>query len=367
MYWDRLPPQTITDCRYRHGNNGSQATCRLLTEAGVPQDSSFVTEETCTACLSQFPPAAECWNTVIASLIYARTTELLEQTPANSTLLRLRDRAAERLAFLEATTSHLDVLSPQRPRADSLRELLTPLEPCRCARVKSWAVGVVSSPRRQPTLEQTLDSLVRAGWETPLLFLDGTMRIAERFAHLPGVLREPRVGCWSNYYLALAELVMRYPDADAYLVAEDDALFYDREPLRAYLEEMLWPERRPCLISLYCPGPYAAPTYGWRPFTGRWGLGAVAFIFPRRVAQSFLLDRSVCAHRWNRWQEEDRGLTNTDLVIGAWAQRKRIRIWYPTPSLVQHIGTTSTLQPHLETTGERRADEWVGNLVRQRS
>ena len=93
----------------------------------------------------------------------------------------------------------------------------------------------------------------------------GQCALPERFAHLPGVLRERRVGCWPNYYLALAELLLRHPDADAYLMAEDDVQFYDFELLREYLEEMLWPDRRLCVLSLYCPQTYSARDFVWRP------------------------------------------------------------------------------------------------------
>jgi hypothetical protein len=224
-------------------------------------------------------------------------------------------------------------------------------------------VGVVSSPRRRPTLGVTLESLARAGWDTPYLFLDGTVRVPERFAHLPGVLREPRVGCWPNYYLALAELLMRHPEADVYLLAEDDVLFYDAESLRDYLEQMLWPDRRPCLVSLYCSSAYSAREFGWRPLPSRWTWGSLAFVFPPRVAQDFLLDRGVCDRRWGRWQEKDGGLRNTDIVVGLWAMRQRIPIWYPTPSLVQHIGVTSTLNPHVQATGARQANRWAGSFI----
>ena len=33
---------------------------------------------------------------------------------------------------------------------------------------------------------------------------------------------------------------MREPEADAYLLLEDDVLFFDREDLRVYLEDVLW-------------------------------------------------------------------------------------------------------------------------------
>jgi hypothetical protein len=156
---------------------------------------------------------------------------------------------------------------------------------------------------------------------------------------------------------------MRRPDADAYLLAEDDARFFDAEVLREYLEQMLWPSPRPCIISLYCSSIYSTPDFGWRPLPARWGWGSLALIFPRRVVRDLLLDQSICGHRWHRWQTEDGGLSGTDYVIGGWAWKRRIPFWCPTPSLVQHIGATSTLSLGLEATGVRQAHRWAGALV----
>jgi hypothetical protein len=119
---------------------------------------------------------------------------------------------------------------------------------------------------------------------------------------------------------------MRHPDADAYLLAEDDVLFYDGEVLRDYLEQMLWPDRRPCIVSLYCSSACSARAFGWRPLPSRWTRGSLAFLFPRRLAQDFVLDRGVCGRRWGRWREKDGGLRNTDIVVGLWALRRGIRI-----------------------------------------
>jgi hypothetical protein len=371
MYWDKLPPREIEDCPYRSavrsGRVSQAADCGLLALAGLPGEQCSVDPDVCAACMCQFPPAPDCWNTVIASLLYTRCDRALELgSPASletSRLARLKVRAAGHLVCRESDVSDIDPAPGSEARAASLRELLPPRRRWWPHRVRSWAVGVVSSPRRLPTLDLTLESVIRAGWDRPYLFLDGTARVHERFGHLPGVLRDGRVGCWPNYYLALAELLLRHPDADAYLLAEDDAQFYDLESLREYLEEMLWPQRRPCLVSLYCPGPYSAHDFRWQALGSEWNLGALAFVFPRQLARAFLLDRHVCAHRWSRWAEDDGGLSNTDLVIGEWAMRRRIPIWYPTPSLVQHIGVTSTLGLDLQATGERRALEWAGSLI----
>jgi hypothetical protein len=374
MDWDKLPPRHIEDCRHRmvvepERADGS-AVCNLMVEAGLSREHSGVGRDACSACLRQFPPDGDCWNTVVASLLYTRCRHALESAslaPVESALLvQLQDRAADHLALSENVLPELDPKQDSRQPADSIWAILPPGKPHSRRRVKTWAVGVVSSPRRQPTLDATLDSLIRAGWNAPQLFLDGTVRVPERFGGLPGVLREPRIGCWPNYYLALAELLMRHPDADAYLLAQDDALFYDGEALREYMEQMLWPERR-CIVSLYCPSLNTSRDFGWQPLRPGLSVGALACVFPRRLAQDFLLDHAVCNHRWGRWQEEDGGLANADIIIGQWALRKRIRIWCPTPSLVQHIGVTSTLGVNLQAAGERRADRWIGSFIRSQT
>jgi hypothetical protein len=371
MYWDKLPPTRVEDCPHRlvtdPGQGGGGAVCNLLAQAGVPTELCGVRPDVCSACLRQDPPAPGFWNTVMASLVYARSsraaaTDLLPPGQREK-LAQLRDEASRHLEVADGPALAEEPAPINTPAAGSLRELLPAPKPRGRHRVRQWAAGVVSSPRRRPTLGDALDSMARAGWGSPYLFLDGTVRVPGRFAHLPGVLREPRIGCWPNHYLALAELVMRHPDADAYLLAEDDALFFDGEVLREYLEEMLWPSPRGCIVSLYCSSANSRPDFGWQPLAEPWAWGSLALIFPRPVAQHLLLDRSVCGHRWDRWQEEHGGLRCTDFVIGQWAWKKRIPVWYPTPSLVQHIGATSTLGLDRQAADERRADLWAGDFI----
>jgi hypothetical protein len=45
----------------------------------------------------------------------------------------------------------------------------------------------------------------------------------------------------------------------------------------------------------------------------------------------------------HRWNPKHKGLANLDALIGQWAERSRVPIFFPTPSLVQHIGHVSTL------------------------
>ena len=245
--------------------------------------------------------------------------------------------------------------SLSRPRP--LSELLG--EPERNGRTtKVWAVGVTTAPRRQPTLETCLDYLVRAGWDSIHLFVDDRVpSLASRHRHLPVSLRQPAVGPWPNYYLALQELFLRYPDADVLMIVQDDACLYDQESLPEYLDRVLWPTDPPGLVSLYCSSAYTNDHAGWHEISEEWVWGALAFAFPRERASQFLTDPEVIAHRW-----KSNGLRLIDEVIGKWAVHQNVPIHFPTPSLVQHLGTTSTIWPGVPSAGFRRADWFAGSL-----
>jgi hypothetical protein len=245
-----------------------------------------------------------------------------------------------------------------RPRQpDPPIEILLPPASARCGpQVRSWAAGVTTAPRGLSTVDWSIDSLIRAGWEPPHVFEDTAVLLASRSARCPTTTRSHRVGAWPNYYLALAELMLLEPHADAYLMAQDDAIFYGRQDVRAYLEQVLWPGDRPGLVSLYCSSAYTRPVAGWHLHRGLWVWGAVAFIFPRELAKQFITDPTVFEHRWS---DREHGLAGIDAVIGDWAERLGVSIHYSTPSLVQHAGDVSSLWHGERATGRRHADQFA--------
>jgi hypothetical protein len=316
-----------------------------------------VTSGACTACCTMDPATPTTWNTMVASLIYqaAVTTATCPNTSPET--------AAAAVAIRDQAVKRLDVTGyipgdDSEPVAQfrSLRELIPPPKRRRQT-IRKWAVGVTTAPRRDPTLERCLDHLTRAGWNTPHVFMDGVVRVPEQFGHLPGTLRSPAVGAWPNHYLALSELTMRQPDADAYVIMQDDALIYDGENVREYLEEVLWPAGRAPIASLYCPGVYNADRYGWHKFRKSWVWGAQAFVFSPKAAKRYLRDRQVCQHRW---RSAEGGLAQIDVLIGWWSWWRWVPLWYPTPSLVRHVGQISTLWTDNRTVGKRAANLFVG-------
>jgi hypothetical protein len=246
---------------------------------------------------------------------------------------------------------------PQVSRFLSLEELIQPPDRRSGAPVRRWAFGVTTAPRRQSTLEPCLDGVVRAGWQEPRLFLDGSTPLPARYCRLPVTWREDCIGAWPAWYLALAELVLQQPDADAYVMLQDDVVLYDRDPVRLYLERVLWPGDRPGLVSLFYAG--RDPTPGWHRSGGAWQWGAQGFVIPPGIARALLCDADV-SRAWLAASADNH--VPIPSVLWEWARRVGIDLWYASPSLSQHIGNTSAIWTVAAITGGRRAPWFSGSV-----
>lgn len=393
------------------------ACCGLLCQivnCGQESSSFRVPRAACESCIDGVPPAVDRLNPVLASFLYsaaaeivalggtsrcdvARAEELQEwarsffevevrggnsgavrprsyrecchlgrvtgyrQQPSVQGLIRTAVHACQHPAHDVTTEAACSLCLDWSRRHGSPGVELAELLPCPPSWGHSlpiqWAVGMTTAPRRTPTLETSLDYLRRAGWSDIRLAVDGKASLppAKTAEHVS--LRAPAVGAWPNFYLTMLELTLGQPNADAIMMVQDDAQFYDRENVREYLESILWPAETQGIISLYCSAAYTRETPGWTVADERWEWGALAFVFPAEFARRFVCDPDVIQHRWT-----DRGLRFIDDVIGEWAERNAIPIWYPSPSLVQHIGDTSTVWPGVPAEGYRRADSFAGDL-----
>ncbi|QDT40367.1 hypothetical protein Pan241w_04230 [Gimesia alba] len=225
----------------------------------------------------------------------------------------------------------------------------------RVQNVKHWAVGVTTAPRKKSTLLQTLDSLKAAGWDFPRLFTEPGVEIPSEFNRLPVSRRDETLGAFPNWYLALTELVLRNPRAEAFLLCQDDVLF--ATDLRDYLEFTLWPEKQIGVISIYCPSHYPQATKpgfiredrGWDSW------GALAYIFSNPSARAILCDSMVLNHR--DFGPAD-GLHHIDSVVGFWCERNNLPYFVHSPSLAQHIGESSTIYPRATASGNRQAKDY---------
>jgi len=204
-------------------------------------------------------------------------------------------------------------------------------------------VVVLTAPRPKKTLERTLRSLKKAGWE-------------------PGVDPSSEVGIYQDgaslgqfraYMEALRCTVHRHPKADAYSVVEDDVVFC--RGLREYLERTLWPGpvEKIALCSPYCPIAYRLRRWkGWHDSQSSQGLylaGSQAWVFPPQAARAILAEVAPL--------ESPHG---ADWEIGRWARATRWRVWYHTPSLAQHVGLGNSALGDNLVSDIRLAGDFVG-------
>ena len=208
----------------------------------------------------------------------------------------------------------------------------------------SWAVGIVTAPRRKPTLSRSLTSLQSAGFD-PIVF-------AEPCSDLSGVNgktvieRHRKLGGWSNWFAALQHLVSL--NSDLILLCQDDVI-YTRN-IRSYIEKV-WP-RGAEIISFYCSSAYVAEPPFFQHTPPPWGIrGALTLTFPRQTAERILESKLL----------RDYGRQSAvDGIIGKWARRQGVDVFFCYPSLADHIGNTSTIHPNAHNEGTRRSSTFVG-------
>ena len=303
---------------------------------------------------------------MIASLVWSQTLVRLAdpECPDRERWEALSQQAEASLPPVLPEEDDLPVVltaaTDQRLPVERIFEVLPPPAP-RTGSVNRWAVGVTTAPRRASTLDICLKSLAAAGWDQPHLFIDGEVEVPAEFNTLSRTVRTPAVGARQSYYLALQELLEREPEADALMLVQDDALWPGHLPVREYLEAALWPGPQRGLVSCWCCSDDTAPSAGWHAIARPWKFGAVAFIFPRECAEQFVRDpqiQQICRC------EPGVPTAGLSLLIGDWAWRQGILVYFTTPSLVQHIGEVSAIFEKSRAVGVRWASRYLGDEVR---
>lgn len=214
-------------------------------------------------------------------------------------------------------------------------------------RKMKWAYGVTTVPERKDTLlPRTLASLAAAGFDKPRLFIDGANSI-EPWANLglDLTLRYPRIRTHGNFVLGLYELFIRDPDADRYVMFQDDILCVKN--LKEYLEVSTTHEK--CFWSLFTfPINYdlAKGVRGWFR-ANQLGKGAVGLVFSREGLKLLVGHQHMVDRVENRKIEPRNGWhVGEERVDGGVVESFKKSGWTEmchNPSLTQHIGDQSTM------------------------
>lgn len=210
---------------------------------------------------------------------------------------------------------------------------------------KTWAYGVTTVPQRRVSLlPRTLDSLRKAGFDCPRIFVDGCddRSLYSQF-NKEITLRYPSVRAYGNWFLALLELYLRNPAADRFAIFQDDFVTYRN--LRTYLDSCSYPGE----LNTKPKGYWNLYTFpenqalsqgrsGWYS-SDQMGKGGLALIF-NREAVTVLLQQQ---HMIFRVQDPNRGWKSLDGGVVTAMKNEGWTEYVHNPSLVQHTGLTSTI------------------------
>lgn len=219
-----------------------------------------------------------------------------------------------------------------------------------------WAYAVTTVEQRKSTLlPRTLESLCRAGFDRPRLFVDNCRDLIgyQSGFGLPVSVRAIDDGmphalrCAGNWHLSFLELFIRDPNADRYAMFQDD--FVACLGLREYLERSLYPAGSYLNLFTHAPPRQVEPKdpknfKGWYPAKrratdgGPTGQGAVALVFDQNAAIKLLSSRMFTM----RHQCPLRGHHSIDGGITEALDADGVKEWVHWPSLTQHLGDEST-------------------------
>lgn len=224
-----------------------------------------------------------------------------------------------------------------------------------------WQYGVTTIPERADSLlPRALESLKKAGFGNPWIFVDGDDNPAEwKLKYGPRVtMRYPSVKLAGNWILSLWELFLRDPSAERYAIFQDDFVTYSN--LRQYLDRCKYPDGPPNPNNSQPAGYwnlYTAPSNqdladatqakGWFQ-SHQHGRGALALVFSREAVITLLSSRHLvdrCCDPHRGWRSIDGGIMESFRIAG-WKE------YVHNPSLVLHTGTVSSIDKRKGSTGD---------------
>lgn len=231
----------------------------------------------------------------------------------------------------------------------------------------SIAYCVTTVPeRRHTTLPETLSSLSNAGFDSPILFVDGDPADAEYGdLGLPVAFRELeglRIKAFGNFVLACWELYIRSPQSDYYFIFQDDVKL--GFTLDWFLEEsrQIESQHQNFYLNFYTTSetwrvvgrnrqPPTIPELGWGQSAQR-TQGALALCFPNRAMRVLLSSKRMTMN----CLDPAIGRQNIDGTVSEAMRDSQFVELCHIPSLVYHLGYESAIGH-----GKRpQADPWWG-------
>lgn len=203
-----------------------------------------------------------------------------------------------------------------------------------------WEYGITTVPSRSDILlPKTIESLKRAGFDKPHIFVDGCedMTVYAELG-LEYTVREDRIRTSGNWIASLWELFCKNPNADRYAIFQDD--FVISRNAREYLDSCEWPS--PGYLNLLTFREnhklIGEKSIGWHR-SDQLGKGAVALVFDSESASSLLSN----AHLVSWIRDRTKGHRLIDRAVSQSMNKEGIIEYIHNPSLIQHTGLHSSM------------------------
>ena len=201
-----------------------------------------------------------------------------------------------------------------------------------------WAYGITTVPDRLYSyLPKTIESLRLAGFDKPTLFVDGPCGEYETY-NLPTVYRSRKILAYGNWLLTLMELWIRQPNANRFIIFQDDIVMYKN--LREYLERFKMPDNQYWNLYTFPQNEalHSGPP-GWFLSNQR-GRGALALVFSNETVFKLLTNPLMIA----KPKAKSNAHRSIDgVVVTTLSANLKIAELVHYPTLVQHIGDCSTI------------------------
>lgn len=205
---------------------------------------------------------------------------------------------------------------------------------------KNTQIAIRYFPRKAETIQKSVDNLRKSGYEeTLIVFADGTAPNLKDSNSDIRVL--PHVGCFKNFARAF-ETVINETDKK-YLAVLSDDIEYRRNFLNFCVNKI--DERQTGYCALYTPkglglrNKWERNSVGWQEVKGgfysSWGGG---YVFRKEIAKRILESRYFKNHLANYGKNQQ-----IDHCIPECCHRLRLKQYFHSPSLLKHIGYTSTI------------------------
>ncbi len=320
----------------------------------------YVGEIECPACNQTIfalnchtPAMVEQKREELVETIYSRGRQLLN--PAMRVAMQLGAVPARRVINLwidraiKASQAGVPVIAPTIRRVDTRR---------------TWAVGVTTAPRKEPTLQKCVDSLHAAGWHPTVFAEPGSPA-----TNAPTIQNKIKKGCWHNW-LHAARWLLDNTDADVLLTVQDDAVFH--QDSLEFTDRVLWPREDVAFVSLYTPKHYQihhSEPDRWGPGVRRvstnslWGSLALAWdretltkVVDHHIAKKWLgvgpAKQCAKAAFFQLRKQDPSMINNADTAIGKIVNNIGRSMWFIDPSPVHHVAKFSAIN-HGDNRGRR--------------